>query len=404
MPATDPSCDGGHICDPVALDRTAGESGASASEVVPLLLASGDGEPVVCRSGTARFPGCAGGARGAILEIVDEEADGSMCTPTARRWLSRERGADHSEGERVRAPGQAIGLEVVGVSKRFGAIAALDEVSLEVPRGRMLGFLGPNGAGKTTLMRAIFGLVAPDAGQLRWCGRPIDLMERMRFGYMPEERGLYPRMALGEQLAYFGALHGLSAAAAHAAAHSWLERLGLSDRAGARLEALSHGNQQRAQLAAAVVHAPDLLVLDEPFAGLDPLAVRTLADVLRSEAERGAAVLFSSHQLELVEDICEDVAIIDHGRIVASGDVEALRAASQRRRIALRLERAPAGWLPPIDGVELVERRNGQLRLVAPRDVDPEDVLATARHAGSVLEFSFGPPSLSELFLELVGR
>jgi ABC-2 type transport system ATP-binding protein len=152
------------------------------------------------------------------------------------------------------------------------------------------------------------------------------------------------------------------------------------------------------------VHAPDLLVLDEPFAGLDPLAVRTLAEVLRGEAARGAAVLFSSHQLELVEDICEDVAIVDRGRLVASGHVDALRAASQRRRIALRLERAPAGWLPLIDGVELAERRDGELRLRASRDVDPEHVLAAAREAGSVLEFSFGPPSLSELFVELVGR
>jgi ABC-2 type transport system ATP-binding protein len=293
----------------------------------------------------------------------------------------------------------------VGVSKRFGAMAALDAVSLNVPRGRMLGFLGPNGAGKTTAMRAIFGLVTPDAGELLWGGQPIDLVARMRFGYMPEERGLYPRMALGEQLAYFGALHGMTAAAARAAADTWLERLGLGDRAGERLEALSHGNQQRAQLAAALVHAPDLLVLAEPVSGLDPLAVRTLAEVLRGEAARGAAVLFSSHQLELVEDICEDVAIVDHGRLVAAGHVDALRTASQRRRIALRLDSASAdGWLPPIEGVELVERRHGELHLRAPRDVDPERVLAAARQAGPVSEFSFGPPSLSELFLELVGR
>jgi ABC-2 type transport system ATP-binding protein len=312
--------------------------------------------------------------------------------------------AEVHEGERPRAAADVVGLELVAVSKRFGEIAALDGVSLKVPRGRMLGFLGPNGAGKTTAMRAIFGLVAPDAGEVHWCGRPVDLIERMRFGYMPEERGLYPRMPLREQLVYFGALHGLSAAAAGAAADGWLERLGLSDRAGDRLEALSHGNQQRAQLAAALVHAPDLLVLDEPFAGLDPLAVRTLGGVLRSEAARGAAVLFSSHQLELVQDICEDVAIIDNGRLVASGHIDALRAASRGRRIAVRVEGAPAGWLPPVDGVELVQRHDGELLLRARRDVDPERVLAAARDAGSVLEFTFGPPSLSELFLELVER
>ena len=166
--------------------------------------------------------------------------------------------------------------------------------------------------------------------------------DRLRFGYMPEERGLYPRMPVGEQLAYFGACTGCDERARGRRSTDWLERLGLADRAAAKLEELSHGNQQRAQLAAALVHEPELLVLDEPFAGLDPVAVHTLADVLRDEAARGAAVLFSSHQLELVEDICEDVAIIDHGRIVATGDVATLRRASQRRRIELQLEGAPA--------------------------------------------------------------
>jgi ABC-2 type transport system ATP-binding protein len=296
------------------------------------------------------------------------------------------------------------GLELRRVSKAFGSVRALDECSFSVARGRMLGFLGPNGAGKTTTMRAIFALVEPDSGELLWDGRPIGLSERLRFGYMPEERGLYPRMPVGEQLEYFGRLHGMHGDAARAAASAWLERLGLADRAGAKVEELSHGNQQRAQLAAALMHEPDLLVLDEPFAGLDPVAVQTLAEVLRSEAARGAAVLFSSHQLELVEDICEQVAIIDHGRIVATGDVDALRSRSQQRRIELELDGAPASWLPGIPGVELIERRNGDLRLVADRDVDPEQVLAAAEKAGHVVAFSYAPPSLAELFLELVGR
>jgi ABC-2 type transport system ATP-binding protein len=296
------------------------------------------------------------------------------------------------------------GLELRQVSKAFGSARALDDCSFSVARGRMLGFLGPNGAGKTTTMRAIFALVEPDSGELLWDGRPIGLGERLRFGYMPEERGLYPRMPVGEQLEYFGRLHGMHGDAARTATSAWLERLGLADRAGAKVEELSHGNQQRAQLAAALLHEPELLVLDEPFAGLDPVAVQTLAEVLRSEAARGAAVLFSSHQLELVEDICEQVAIIDHGRIVATGDVDALRSRSQQRRIELELDGAPAAWLPGIPGVELVERRNGDLRLVADRDVDPEQVLAAAEKAGHVVAFSYAPPSLAELFLELVGR
>jgi len=286
--------------------------------------------------------------------------------------------------------------------KRFGAVQALDGCSFSVERGRMLGFLGPNGAGKTTAMRAIFGLVTLDAGDVRWDGRPAGLEERLRFGYMPEERGLYPRMRVGEQLEYLAQLRGLSADAARAAASKWLGLLGLADRAGAKVEELSHGNQQRAQLAAALLHEPELLVLDEPFAGLDPVAVHTLAEVLRGEAARGAAVLFSSHQLELVEDICEEVTIIDHGRIVATGEVGVLRRESQRRRIELRLEGAPPGWLPDISGVELVERRNGDLRLLAGRDVDPEHVLAEAMRAGQVIAFNYGPPTLAELFLELV--
>ena len=286
--------------------------------------------------------------------------------------------------------------------KRFGAVQALDGCSFSVERGRMLGFLGPNGAGKTTAMRAIFGLVTLDAGDVRWDGRPAGLEERLRFGYMPEERGLYPRMRVGEQLEYLAQLRGLSANAARTAASKWLDLLGLTDRARAKVEELSHGNQQRAQLAAALLHEPELLVLDEPFAGLDPVAVHTLAEVLRGEAARGAAVLFSSHQLELVEDICEEVTIIDHGRIVATGEVGVLRRESQRRRIELRLEGAPPGWLPDISGVELVERRNGDLRLLAGRDVDPEHVLAEAMRAGQVIAFNYGPPTLAELFLELV--
>jgi len=295
-------------------------------------------------------------------------------------------------------------LQVDAATKHFAAVRALSDCSFTVPPGRMVGFLGPNGAGKTTTMRAIFGLVELDSGQVLWHGRPIGFSERLRFGYMPEERGLYPRMGVGEQLAYLGRLHGLDTGEAHAAASEWLTRLGLADRADAKVVELSHGNQQRAQLAAALVHTPELLVLDEPFAGLDPVAVRTLAQVLRDEAARGVAVLFSSHQLDLVEEICEEVAIIDRGRIVAEGNLDALRRASERRRIALRLDGAPPGWEPEIRGADVVERANGDLRLLVDRDVDPQTVLAAAERTAPVIGFSYGPPSLAELFLELVER
>ena len=306
-----------------------------------------------------------------------------------------------AEHVRVGRSGTEDGLRLVHVSKRFESVQALADLSFAVEPGRMLGFLGPNGAGKTTAMRAVFGLVQIDGGEVLWCGRPVRLQERLQFGYMPEERGLYPRMPVREQLEYFGQLHGLDRAGARAAARRWLERLGLAERGEAKVEELSHGNQQRAQLAAALVHEPKLLVLDEPFAGLDPLAVRTLAEVLRGEAARGAAVVFSSHQLELVEDICEDVVIIDRGRIVATGTVDALRRGSGRRRIELELEDASAS-LPTMAGVELLERRNGASRLLADRDVDPERVLAEAQRVAGVVAFSYGPPTLAELFVELI--
>ena len=295
-------------------------------------------------------------------------------------------------------------LTVADIEKRFGALEALAGCSFTVERGSMLGFLGPNGAGKTTAMRAVFGLVDLDAGELLWDGDPITLTERLRFGYMPEERGLYPRMPVGDQIEYFARLHGLEAPMARTAAADWLARLGLGERMGAKVEELSHGNQQRAQLAAALVHGPELLVLDEPFAGLDPVAVHTLARVLRDEAARGAAVVFSSHQLDLVEDICQDVAIIDHGRIAASGDLATLRRSSQSRRVALQLDGAPPEWKPDIAGVQLVDRHNGDLRLLVGRDVDPDMVLAAAQRTARVVEFAYGPPSLDELFLELVGK
>jgi len=295
-------------------------------------------------------------------------------------------------------------LTLSDLRKRFGPVQALDSCSFSVERGRMLGFLGPNGAGKTTTMRAIFGLVELDEGEVRWDDRPVGLEERLRFGYMPEERGLYPRMPVEEQVVYFARLHGMTAAAARAGASRWLERLGLADRASAKLEELSHGNQQRAQLAAALVHEPDLLVLDEPFAGLDPVAVETLAELLRAEAARGAAVLFSSHQLELVDHICEEVAIIDHGRVVATGDINTLKRRSAQRQITVQLVGAPAQWSPHAAGVELVQRRNGDLRLAVSADVDPSEVLAEAEHTAQVVGFSYGPPTLSELFLELVAK
>ena len=304
----------------------------------------------------------------------------------------------------TRRSGAADVVWAEALTKRYGARRGVEGLTFSVRRGEVLGFLGPNGAGKTTAMRTIFGLVAVDRGELLWNGHPVSADDRLRFGYMPEERGLYPRMAVGDQLEYLGALHDLSAGAAHAGASAWLERLGLSERAGAKVEELSHGNQQRVQLAAALVHEPDLLVLDEPFAGLDPVAGQTLAELLRAEAKRGAAVLFSSHQLDLVQDICEEVAIIDHGHVVATGDMNELRRKSRQREVSVQIDGAPVSWHPAVEGVRVVQHQDGGWRLSMDRDVDPERVLAEAKRIGRVVGFDYGPPSLAQVFLELVGQ
>jgi ABC-2 type transport system ATP-binding protein len=244
--------------------------------------------------------------------------------------------------------------------------------------------------------------VRPDRGEVRWKGEPVGPAERDRFGYMPEERGLYPKMKVGEQLVYLAELSGLSGARAKEAAGRWLMRLGLGDRADARLEELSHGNQQRVQLAAALVHDPELAVLDEPFSGLDPLGVESLAELLVQTAATGVAVVFSSHQLDLVEDVCQDVVIIDHGRIVLAGVVDALKAAAPRRSLQVTVDGEP--WVPVLPSGTVTTAQDGKVRVMVDASVDLDEILASARRAGDVTRFSFEPPSLTDLFLEAVSK
>jgi ABC-2 type transport system ATP-binding protein len=297
-----------------------------------------------------------------------------------------------------------MALEIAALTKRYGEVTALDGATFAAAPGRLLGFLGPNGAGKTTAMRCVFGLVRPESGEVRWDGRPITDADRLTFGYMPEQRGLYPRMRVGEQLVYFARHHGLSARDARDAVATWLERFGLADRTKARLEELSHGNQQRIQLAAALVHQPRLLVLDEPFSGLDPLGMATMSEVLRERAADGVTVVFSSHQLDLVEDVCDDVAIIRAGRIVASGDLGALKAASGRRHVDIEIAGSAGRWLDGRTDLAVVERSGDRLRVVADAALDLDELLGLARAAGPIVRFAYGPPTLSELFMEVVQR
>jgi ABC-2 type transport system ATP-binding protein len=211
-------------------------------------------------------------------------------------------------------------------------------------------------------------------------------------------------MKVGEQLAYFAQHHGLSGADARLAAARWLDRFGLADRATSKTEDLSHGNQQRVQLAVALVHEPELLVLDEPFSGLDPIGIATMTEVLRERAAAGVAVVFSSHQLDLVEDVCEDVVIISRGRIVAKGAIDGLRAASGRRHLEVEVEGSDGSWLTDRDDLTVLERTDGRAKLLVDETVDLAGLLATAQRAGTVRRFSYEPPTLSELFMEVIDR
>jgi ABC-2 type transport system ATP-binding protein len=292
-------------------------------------------------------------------------------------------------------------LEFDGAVKRFDALAALDGCTFEARPGRLTGFLGPNGAGKTTAMRAVFGLLRLDAGTVRWRGAPVVEADRARFGYMPEERGLYPRMRVREQLLYLGQLCGRSSAEVGRVTDLWLERLGVAGRANARVDELSHGNQQRVQLVAALVNEPDLLILDEPFAGLDPIAMVAMAGLLQELAATGVTVLFSSHQLDLVEDLCEDVVIIDHGRVVLAGTLDALRAATPERVVDIRY-RGPAPRWSGLSGVEVLDDTDGALRLKVPRGTAIPELVALMTGHDEVTSFSFQPPTLSDLFSRAV--
>jgi ABC-2 type transport system ATP-binding protein len=295
-------------------------------------------------------------------------------------------------------------LEVRDVAYAYGDRVALDGVGFEIAPGVLTGLLGPNGAGKTTLMRIMLGVLSADRGEVLLHGAPVDSEVRQHWGYMPQERGLYPGMQVGDQVVYFGRLHGLSRADASDRAHRLLAELGLEDRWDQRTDKLSGGLQQRLQLATALVHEPDVVVLDEPFAGLDPVAVAELSDSLRERARAGCTVLFSSHQLDLVQNLCEDILMVDAGRIVLRGPLSTLRAASTGVQLRLDVHAPDRRWLDGFPGAVVVSEEADEVRIAIPPGTDPLRVLDGARAAGRVDDFGLDLPSLSQLFLEAVGR
>ena len=294
-------------------------------------------------------------------------------------------------------------LEARALTHRFGDRVALAGVDMTVRPGVLTGLLGPNGAGKTTLMRAMLGVIEPDAGQILLDGHPVDFEDRQRWGYMPQERGLYPAMKAGDQLVYMARLHGVGKADAIDRARALLAELGLADRWGDRTDKLSGGMQQRLQLGAALVHDPEVIILDEPFAGLDPVAVDDLSRTLRDRVAAGRTVVLSSHQLDLVQDLCEEIVMVDHGRTVLAGEVAVLRASTGRRQLRLGLDpTAPRDWLAGFADVHVVDEQVDAVRLELPAGVDPLAVLDAARRAGRVSDFGLDLPTLSQLFLAAV--
>lgn len=292
-------------------------------------------------------------------------------------------------------------LEIRDVNKTYGTRRVLDDVSFDVASGRMTGFVGGNGAGKTTTMRIILGVLEADAGTVTLDGSPLGPTGRRRFGYMPEERGLYPKMKLAEQLIYLARLHGLTPEDAKRNTDELLARLGLSERANDPVEKLSLGNQQRAQIAAALVHDPEVLILDEPFSGLDPMAVEVVSEVLSDRARAGVPVLFSSHQLDIVERLCDDLVIIADGRIRAAGPRDALREQHATLRYQLQTA-ADAGWLRDEPGVSVIEADGGYALFDA---ADPDvatRVLQAAVARGPVSDFARQHPTLSQIFKEVI--
>ncbi len=292
-------------------------------------------------------------------------------------------------------------LELNGITKSFGGRRVLDDVSFTVPAGTLTGFVGGNGAGKTTTMRIALGVLSSDGGSVHLNGSPVTTAERRTFGYMPEERGLYPKMKVLDHIVYLARLHGFSKADAQQRSTALLEELGLGERLGDNVETLSLGNQQRAQIAAALVHDPKVLVLDEPFSGLDPLAVDVVAGVLQERAARGVGVLFSSHQLDVVERLCDELVIIAGGTIRAAGTRDELRALHDANRYEL-VSRTDAGWLRSEPGVEVIDFAGDYAVFEADTDQTAQRVLRSALERGDVASFTPQTPSLAQIFKEVI--
>ncbi len=300
-----------------------------------------------------------------------------------------------------------MSLVVDSITKRFGDVLALDGASFTVEPGRIFGLLGANGAGKTTSMRIVLDILRADEGRVTWQGSENTALPRRTWGYLPEERGLYPRMKVGEQLRFFAALYGVPDADAQREITDWLDRFRIPDYLERKVEELSKGNQQKIQFIASILHDPDVLIMDEPFTGLDPVNVRLLKEAFLEMRERGKTLIFSTHQMETVEELCESIAIVDRGRVVISGAVRDVKRSMNRQvvRLATDSDGRVASWLSDLPGVTVAAERADYVELNVPADRDPETILRAALDRGErVTRFEISDPSLEEIFVEYVGR
>jgi ABC-2 type transport system ATP-binding protein len=299
-----------------------------------------------------------------------------------------------------------MSLVIADLRKRFGQVVALDGLSFEAPRGHVFGFLGANGAGKTTTMRIALGVLRADSGSVTWDGRPNAALPRSTWGYLPEERGLYPRMTVLEQLVFFAGLYGVPRDIAARKGREWLARFRVPEFADRRADELSKGNQQKVQFLAAILHDPQVLLMDEPFTGLDPVNVALLREAFLELRDRGKTLVFSTHQMESVEAMCESLVIVDRGRVVVGGTLREVKRSTGRRIVRLSVEGDhQLAWLGGVAGVHVVRRGVERTEIEVEPGVEPDVILAAALSAGArVRHFEIADPSLEEVFISHVGR
>ncbi len=290
-------------------------------------------------------------------------------------------------------------VELTHISKTFGAVKAVDDVSYSAEKGEFFGLLGPNGAGKTTSLRILLDIFKPDSGTVQVLGGPLTDAKKDRIGYMPEERGLYQDIPLDRCLAYLGSLKGLSQSEVKRRAQGYLERFDLVDSSHKKVKELSKGMQQKAQIIATVLHEPELLIVDEPFSGLDPVNTQMVKDLLREQREKGVTIVLCSHQMNLVEELCDRIVLIDHGKVVLYGQLADIRKRFSANAVMVQT----AAELPSLTGVESVTPHNGSVMLNLSKGTNPQSLLqALVAKNVPVERFEIAMPTLDEIFIRVV--